>query len=228
MYIEIPVLLGALSCPYVPLFLDRTVDMNGVVYQYKVFIPKSYSNRHVWPVVLFLHGSGERGRDNVRQTQVGLGQVLTEDYPAIVVFPQIPEGETWAGKNVTLALKALDSVLLEFATAPNKIYLTGISLGGTGVWHVASAAPGRFAAIVPICGRAVPEAVDQIGDVPVWLFHGAEDHTVPPENSQYMVDQLGSREGVVSYTLYPGVGHNAWERAYAEPDLPWYKSGTVS
>lgn len=219
-------------------FLNRTVEVSGTVHHYQVYVPSSYTPATRWPVILFLHGAGERGSDGLAQTQVGIGTVLrfhSDRYPAIVVFPQVPNDSLWAGVPGQMAMEALDRTMKEFATDPDRVYLTGISMGGNGTWYLAYRYPTRFAAVVPICGWVTPfnawaskaEAVvpakdgapfdalaKRIGKVPVWIFHGEEDNTVPAEQSRQAADALKAAGANVQYTELPGIGHNSWDPAY--------------
>ncbi len=236
-------------------FLDREITLGGVSYRYQVYVPVDYARGNLYPVILFLHGVGEGGEDGLLQTQVGLGPAIRQArdrFPFIVVFPQARRGQLWAGEMTTLALKALDKTAKEFNGDPQRLYVTGISLGGFGTWVVAAKAPGKFAAIVPICGFVNVKRPDmpaerktfvlkdnpfanspdpyaavasQISKVPTWIFHGGADPAISPEESRKMFQALKASGFDVRYTEYDGVGHDAWDRAYAEPDLvPWLLS----
>ena len=224
-------------------FLHRSVAVGSTTYPYMVYVPRDWAPSKRWPVILFLHGSGERGSDGLRPTQVGVGTALRmtpERIPAIVVFPQAPEDERWIGAPADAAMRALDRSIAEFSGDGQRVYATGLSLGGYGVWHLALAWPDRFAALVPVCGGIVPagsatsvrqspltaDAADpyafvaqHLRDVPVWIFHGAEDTVVLPGESRKMVAALRDAQGFVRYTEYDGVGHGSWDRAYAEEEL---------
>jgi predicted peptidase len=236
-------------------FLDREVTLGSVSYRYQVYVPAHYAQGKLHPVILFLHGVGEGGEDGLLQTQVGLGPAIRqarERFPFIVVFPQARRDHFWAGEMAALALKALDQTVEEFNGDPQRVYVTGISMGGYGTWYVAARAPGKFAAIVPICGfvdvkrpglpaerkafvlkdNPFAESPDpyvavasQISKVPTWIFHGGADPMVSPDESRRMFQTLKASGFDVKYTEYDGVMHNSWDRAYAEPDLvPWLLS----
>lgn len=236
-------------------FLDREVTLGGVSYRYQVYVPVNYVRGKALPVILFLHGVGEAGEDALLQTQVGLGPAIRqvrERFPFIVVFPQARRDQMWAGEMATLALKTLDQTVKEFNGDPRRLYVTGISMGGFGTWYVAAKVPGKFAAIVPICGfvnlnrpnlpaerkafvlKDDPFAkspdpyaavASQISKVPTWIFHGGADPVISPDESRRMFQTLKASGFDVKYTEYEGVGHDAWDRAYAEPDLvPWLLS----
>jgi len=236
-------------------FLDREVTLNSVGYRYQVYVPVNYAQRKLHPVILFLHGVGEGGDDGLLQTQVGLGPAIRqarERFPFIVVFPQARRNQFWVGEMATLALKVLDRTVEEFNGDPQRLYVTGISMGGHGTWCVTARAPGKFAAIVPICGFVNVKRPDmpaerkafvlkgdpfanspdpyvavasQIAKVPAWIFHGGADPVISPDESRRMFQTLKASGFDVRYTEYEGVAHNSWDRAYAEPDLmPWLLS----
>lgn len=218
-------------------FVKRTVVVQGESHSYQVFVPKRRTAGRLTPIVLFLHGSGERGGDGDKQLLAGLGPYVkahTEDFPAIVVFPQAPENEEWMGKNVDMALAALDAATAEFGGDPKRTYLTGISMGGYGTWETALAAPQRFAALVPVCGailapndyRAlyVSEVVGaddpyaalaaRLKHVPTWIFHGAKDDVVLPDDDRKTFAAFKAAGADVQYTEFPDANHNSWDATY--------------
>ena len=183
---------------------------------YLLYTPDTAANV---PVILFLHGSGERGDDLVHVGDEGLPEILANlPEAATVVAPQCPEDSRWTEHLETLE-KILDEVAARYAVDPKRIYLTGLSLGGQGAWYLAARHPERFAALVPVCGRSNPEEADRLVNLPTWVFHGADDAVVPPEESEKMVRALREAGGHAKLTVYPNVGHNSWARAYAEDDL---------
>ena len=222
--------------------VKRAVVVDGSSHPYAVLVPRARMPAPR-PVILFLHGSGERGSDGLRQTTVGLGPVAMRGaigVPAIVVMPQCPAGDVWAGSMTQAAIGALDAALAEFDGDPARVYLTGISMGGYGTWELALTNPGRFAALVPICGglRPIPSqpriAVHAIGDLPgdihdnvaarlantpVWIFHGSADRSVPVAESRSMAAAVAKAGGTGRYTEYLGMGHNSWDTAYNDPGL---------
>ncbi|MBI3843699.1 MAG: prolyl oligopeptidase family serine peptidase [Planctomycetes bacterium] len=187
------------------------------------------------PIVLFLHGAGERGSDGLEQTRIGIGPAILrhpERFPAVVVMPQCRGREYWRGDMEDQALAALDASEKEFGTDPKRVYLTGLSLGGYGTWAIAAKHPERFAAIVPVCGgiRApwdrkplegdpYGETAKAVKSLPIWIFHGASDPTVPVTESRKMHDALKSLGVEARFTEYPGVAHNCWDQAYGDPEL---------
>lgn len=205
-------------------FLDRTLTQDGNAYPYVVYVPRGWTPERRWPVVLFLHGSGERGSDGLKQSQVGIGgalRMMSERYPAVVVMPQCATGQRWDGDMAAFALAALDRTAAEFSGDPDRFYVTGLSMGGSGSWTLATAHPGKFAAVVSICGRGeIPAIAAKLKDVPVWLFVGDQDR---PETVQFARDAHAALKSAgstrVRYTEYPGVPHNSWDKAYAEKEL---------
>lgn len=204
-------------------FLDRTVEADGKSIPYVLYVPRDYTPEKKWPVILFLHGSGERGSDGLKQSQVGIGTALRlfpERYPALVVMPQCASGARWSGDMAALALKAVDQTMAEYSCDPARQYLTGLSMGGYGSWLIAVQNPTRFAAVVPVCGGGDPSQAAKLKDLPIWAYHGGADSTVPPQRSREMVEAIKSAGGaLVKYTELPGVGHNSWDAAYADKAL---------
>lgn len=230
-------------------FLDRTITVAANTYKYQVFVPEDWTKRKKWPVILFLHGAGERGDDGLIQTEVGMGTAIRryrDRFPAIVVMPQCRKNVWWADSAMAdVAIAALAEAQKEFHGDATRIYLTGLSMGGYGTWYLAGKYPGKFAAVVPICGGILMpdkaraqspddhspyvEAAKKMGQTPVWIFHGGDDPVVPVTESRHMNEAMSSLGGEVHYTEYPGVGHNSWEKAYAEPELlPWMLSKTTT
>src|SRR5215216_1883614 len=185
-------------------FLNRKAKAGAATYSYQVYVPPGWSNKQKWPVILFLHGAGERGSDGLIQTEVGIGTAIrrhAERVPAIVVFPQCSKDRWWTEPDMQAqALKALDQSIKEFKGDPAKIYLTGISMGGYGTWAIVANNQQRFAALAPVCGgvrtpprvaipAGTPDAnatsdpyravAQKIGGTPVWVFHGGADTVVP-------------------------------------------------
>jgi predicted peptidase len=238
-------------------FLDRTLTLQGVTYKYQVFIPEDWTPHHKWPVILALHGAGERGDDGVLQTDVGMGTAIRTNrsaIEAIVVMPQCRKNLWWTLPPMDdLAMSALQEATKEFHGDTQRTYLTGLSMGGFGAWYLAEKYPGRFAALIVICGgirppaaalNAYPDlakvtppdspksystAAARVGKIPVWIFHGADDNTVPVAESQRMNEAMKQIGAEVHYTEYPGVGHASWDRAYDEPKLfPWLFSKSLA
>ena len=244
--LSLPILMGACqSRPDRPAgghFVERTLEFEGRSFRYAVFVPATAAAGPL-PVVLFLHGSGERGRDGHAQTTAGLGPWLrrnTDSFPALVVMPQVPENEEWMGFNARMALAALDAASAEFGGDPARTYATGMSMGGYGTWEAALLAPRRFAALVPVCGGVrAPRAVrptlfvtavageadpytalaTRLKHVPVWMFHGALDDLVLPDDDRRLHRAAAVVGADFRYTEYPDGNHNAWDATYADPAM---------
>lgn len=193
--------------------------------QYLLFLPESYGHKKQrWPVILFLHGAGERGDDLNLVKKHGPPKIVEErkDFPFIVVSPQCPAGDWWTEKNEVL-IALLDDVIARCDVDKDRIYLTGLSMGGYGTWTLASAYPERFAAIVPICGGGKPFITDKLKTVPVWAFHGAKDPLVPLKESEDMVNAIKKRGGDAKLTIYPDAGHDSWTETYNNQQLyDWF------
>jgi predicted peptidase len=178
--------------------------------------------------MLFLHGAGERGTDMKLVMQHGPPKLIKEgqQFQFIIVSPQCPKNEFWTSKLELLAA-LLDQIESSYAVDTDRIYATGLSMGGYGTWALAIAHPDRFAAIAPICGGGNPSKVCAIRDVPVWCFHGDEDEVVPLEQSQVMVDALKACGSNVRFTIYPHTDHDSWTQTYANPLLyAWFLEHT--
>lgn len=202
---------------------------------YSLFLPKDYKDRGSkrWPLILFLHGSGERGTNIWRTAIHGPTKFIEKhpDFPFILVTPQCPEGHKW---NDEILLGILDSVIATHKVDTNKIFLTGLSMGGYGTWSLATTHPERFTAVAPICGGEgnigiVLSMMDKIKasalkKLPVWAFHGGRDNVVALEESQRMVElfkKIGNKN--VSLTVYPEATHNSWTETYNNPALyEWF------
>lgn len=238
-------------------FLDRTTTIETVQYKYQVFVPDDWTPHRKWPVILALHGAGERGNDGLLQTDVGIGTAIRSNrsaFEAIVVMPQCPKNLWWMLPPMDdLAMSALAEATREFHGDTQRTYLTGLSMGGYGSWHLAQKHRGTFAALVVICGgirppaaalKATPDlatvappdspksylvAAERVGKIPVWIFHGADDEIVPVTESRRMSEAMKQVGAEVHYTEYPGVGHPCWNKAYDEPKLfPWLFSKSLS
>ncbi len=194
--------------------------------KYLLFLPRGYGEnpQQKWPLILFLHGAGERGDDLALVKVHGIPKIVEqrEDFPFMAVSPQCPKFSWWTSE--LEALNALlDKITAEYAVDTDRIYLTGLSMGGFGTWHMAMMYPERFAAIAPICGGGDPEKARVLEDIPVWVFHGAKDEVVSPEESEKMVEALKECGGDVRFTLYPEAGHDSWTQTYDNPELyEWF------
>jgi predicted peptidase len=188
--------------------------------KYLLYLPKGYESdsTKAWPLVLFLHGAGESG-DNLNKVKLHGPPKLIEnkkmDFPCIVVSPQSAR----MGWNIDLLTALLDDIESRYRVDKDRVYLTGLSMGGYGTWSLAAAHPERFAAIVPICGGGNPADAPKLKNLPIWVFHGAKDNTVPMERSEHMVKALKAVGGNVKFTVYPEAGHDSWTAAYEDPEL---------
>lgn len=223
-------------------FLDRTVSVARQRYRYQVYVPADYESKARWPVILFLHGAGERGSDGLRQTNVGLGPAIRRApgrFPAIVVFPQVPPDSQWVGTPADAALAALAQTMKEFHTDPARVYLTGLSMGGHGTWYLAYRHPELFAGVAPLCGwveemprfrgsvpvvpaesgAALPALARRLGRLPIWIFHGEVDELVPVTGSREPAAALRAASADVRYTEFLGLSHNIWDGVYASEEF---------
>jgi len=186
---------------------------------YLLYLPKDYpESTQRWPLIVFLHGSGESGTDLEAVTRNGPPKIVGQhqDLPFVILSPQRSDGQSWAPSTIRMLL---EDVVRRYQIDTDRVYLTGLSMGGFATWELALELPGAFAAIAPVCGGGNPDAVCALRDIPVWVFHGAKDNIVPIENSEEMVTALKACGGNVRFTAYPGVGHNSWDSAYGDPEL---------
>ncbi len=193
--------------------------------KYLMFLPEGYGEKEKrWPLILFLHGAGERGDDLEKVKQHGPPKIVEKkkDFPFIVVSPQCPQDEWWNGK-LDVLINLLDDIVARYDVDTERIYLTGLSMGGYGTWALASAHPERFAAIVPICGGGGGFMAFRLKGIPVWAFHGAKDPVVPLKESKEMVDKIKAHGGNAKLTVYPEAGHDSWTQTYDNPELyDWF------
>ena len=197
--------------------------------QYLIYYPKEYEaeKERTWPLILFLHGSGERGRDLDLVKRNGPPKLVAEgrDFDFVIVSPQCPELEDWSN-DVLISL--LDEVMAKNRIDPDRVYLTGLSMGGWGVWNLAVEYPERFAAIAPVCGRMDrnnPAKAHRLRYLPAWVFHGALDTVVPITESGRMVTELRKNGAPVQFTVYPEAGHDSWTATYDNAGLySWFLS----
>jgi len=220
-------------------FIDKTLKQDNIEYPYAVYVPRAYDKEKEWPLVVFLHGAGERGGDGLLPTNEGIGPAIRrnpERFPAVVLFPQCPKDTAW----ISLP-KMLDDLIertrKDYHIDEKRIYLTGLSMGGYGTWIWGATRADLFAAMMPICGGGktddlrhldkeqvtkdygtLEERVAQLATVPIWAFHGAVDDVVPPERSREMVELVRTAGGAIQYTEYPGVKHNSWVQAYGDEE----------
>ncbi|HUI11821.1 MAG TPA: prolyl oligopeptidase family serine peptidase [Bacteroidota bacterium] len=186
---------------------------------YLIYLPAEYGKSdRTWPLMLFLHGAGERGSDLDLVSQHGPPKLAAagRQFPFILVSPQCQTDEYWS---VHILKALLDRILATHRVDRSRIYLTGLSMGGNGTWRLATAHPGLFAALVPICGWGDASRVGILKEVPVWAFHGKKDPVVVFERGERMVRALTAAGGNVKFTVYPNAGHDSWTQAYDDPAL---------
>jgi predicted peptidase len=241
--------LGA-AAQDLPAYSHESFSRKGEALRYRLLLPANYDIHKKYPLIVFLHGSGERGTDNNAQLLHGgdmfLRDSIRKNYPAFVLFPQCPSDQVWAPEKIerdtsgkvtrvdfpldagpttpaALLTVLLDSLLTTGKIDAKRVYIGGLSLGGMGTFYMISMHPKLFAAAFPICGSGnVAEAGRFAKKVPVWIFHGSADQTVPVEGSRTYNAKLKKLGAEVKYTEYPGVGHNSWDNVFVEPGLmPW-------
>jgi len=196
--------------------------------RYLLYLPKGYGEKkeQKWPLMLFLHGAGERGSNIEIVKKHGPPKLVEQgrDFPFIIVSPQCPSEAWWTEKTDTL-MALLDEIESKYAVDSNRVYLTGLSMGGFGSWTLGCRHPERFAAVAPICGGGEWYLAGRLKDVPVWVFHGGKDSTVPLRESEDMVAALRRARGDVQFTVYPDANHDSWTETYNNPKLyEWFLS----
>ena len=219
---------------------------------YRIMFPINFDATQKYPLVLFLHGAGERGNDNQKQLVHGsrLFQDSSTRYPAIVVFPQCPAEDYWANVDVDVidgnrrftfmadgpatrplaqVMELVDKLIDQPYTDPARLYVTGLSMGGMGTWELLWRMPGKLAAAAPICGGGNPRAAGEMTEVPIWAFHGVKDDVVRPHFTMRMIKAVQRAGGTAKVTFFPKANHNSWDPAFATPDyLSWMFSNRKS
>lgn len=200
------------------------------MFNYHLYLPKGYNDSNkAYPLILFLHGAGERGDSITDLDKVlvnGIPQYInkTDDFPFIVVMPQCPTNAYWP-MEVHHLNHLLDEVIANYRIDQDRVYLTGLSMGGYGTWYMAFAYLERFAAIAPVCGAGIRSSAQRLSNIPIWVFHGDKDPIVPVEESDFLVRAIKEQGGAVKYTRYEGMGHGSWVPAYDNPELyEWFLS----
>ncbi len=239
------ILLSILTCPFWGhsqlKFKKEVFIYNNEKLPYNILKTSSLNKNTAgtkYPIVLFLHGAGERGKDNVKQVyhikKLFENKINQEKYPCFVLAPQCPENKRWvevdwsAKRHTTPAQESwaisktmalLHSIIKKYPIDTNRIYVTGLSMGGYGTWDIISRYPNMFAAAIPICGGGDEDMADVIKHIPIWNFHGSIDNVVPVERSRNMISAIIAVGGNPKYTEYEGVKHGSWIRAYKEKGL---------
>ncbi len=212
---------------------------------YRILKPLNYDSTKQYPVHLFLHGAGERGNDNISQLVHGsklfLKKESREKYNSWVIFPQAPKYDWWGYKDpyklnynvkeskaMSLVVKLMDNFSKRNDVNQNKIYVSGLSMGGMGTFVILNLRPDMFAAATPICGDGDPNSVNNYAKkIPIWIFHGSDDTVVSPKKSLKMANAIIDAGGSPKITFYENVGHDSWNNAFAEEDfLKWIHSKT--
>jgi predicted esterase len=222
-------------------FLNRTLTLHGIIYRFQVYLPEAFrrEERKPWPVILYLHGRGERGAEGMWQTQVGLPQAVRdhpERWPFVIVMPQCPLPRFWTDPEMlAMAMSTLDQETDEFHLDRQRTYLTGLSMGGYGAWELGRMNPKRWAAVAIMAGGVfwsyAPERWQEVatlpaeyaramGRTPLWLFHGSEDNIVNLRQAELMYEAFKAAGGHVRLWVFQGLKHDCWSRAYNEPELP--------
>ncbi len=201
---------------------------------FRLLKPRKLENDKTYPLIIFLHGAGERGNNNEGNIK-HINELVTNNanrmkYPCFVIAPQCAKKQQWIeaynspfskkpSKPMQLFIGLLEKTLKEYPIDPDRIYITGVSMGGYGTWDLISRYPNKFAAAVPVCGGGDVKMAPLIKDIPIWAFHGATDPVVKPEQSRKMITALQNAGGFPGYTEYPNVDHPSWVHAYKEPYL---------
>jgi len=217
-------------------FLNTTTEVDGEKRRAVVYVPAEYSPDEAWPLILFLHGAGERGDDGLIPTEVGIGSAIRrypDRFPALVLFPQCPEDRFWNAIEGHLDA-LLNQAKARYRIDEDRVYLTGLSMGGYGCWTWGAAHADRWAAMMPICGGGnaedmnrlangtippdaypdIEERVQALTRIPIWAFHGLDDDVVPPFRTKQMVNMIEREGGEIQHTEFEGLGHNSWDKAY--------------
>lgn len=232
---QFPIAPGSSAQDAVDGFAARSFKAaSGLTMPYRLFVPSEDARKQPLPLVVYLHGGGGIGTDNLRQisggntngTHAWTTAEAQRKHPAFVLAPQLPPDQQWGAPAADalspyaeVALEIVGALSREFGIDATRIYLTGQSLGGRGTWDIISKRPTLFAAAVPLCGDGNASRIVAARAVPVWAFHGANDPVVPVTGSRELVAALQRAGSPVKYTEYPDMAHNVWTRAYAEPEL---------
>lgn len=199
--------------------ITKTVGCN-----YLLYLPEDYSKKRHWPLMIFLHGAGERGSDLKKVKVHGPPKIVEtkKDFPFILVSPQCPK-DVWWPEKVEVLIALVDDIAARYKVDKKRIYLTGLSMGGYGTWALAAQYPDRFAAIAPICGGGSLVMSFNLKNMPIWVFHGAKDKVVSIEESERMVKEIRKLGGEVKFTIYPDAGHDSWTESYNNQELyDWF------
>lgn len=210
-------------------FLYKTATVDDETYAYTLYVPPDYDPNEPTPLVVFLHGSGERGSDGFLCSEVGIGTAIRRNHrmiPGLVLMPQCRQNDVWWSPAMTkMVVQCMNDTAADYNLDRQRLYLTGLSLGGGGCWHFAAVLPDTFAAVMPICAVSPEQMgykvslIDRLKDMPMWVFHGSADDRVPVSASRDMVRDLRAADADVRYTEYEGGGHAIWDQAYRDPQV---------
>ena len=229
---------------------EKHLFINGAdTLPYRLLLPQNFDANKTYPLILFLHGAGERGNDNEAQLQHGsnlfLKDSIRNQYPAIVVFPQCPQNSFWSNVDIQtdtttktrtfdfikggtptyamqLLIELLNDLEKKYKSSPTQRYVIGLSMGGMGTFELVRRKRNYFAAAIPICGGAKPSTAKKLTKTKWWIFHGEKDDVVPSNFSKQMAEALKNKGADVKLTMYPNANHNSWDSAFAESNLmPW-------
>jgi len=220
-------------------FEFRTFAKDGRVLPYRFYRPAKLERGKAYPVVLFFHGKGQRGTDNRNQFKGLVWTRFWEKYPCFIVAPQCPWqskefDNRWVkisfsssehtmsaqpAREMQLAMDLLDKIMSDNPVDPDRVYVTGLSMGGFATWDILQREGEKFAAAIPVCGGADLAVASRLVDFPLWVFHGGADTSVLPQRSRAIVDAITKAGGHPKYTEYPGVGHQAWVPTYSNPEV---------
>lgn len=224
-------------------FKKETYTKNGYTMPFRLYIPKNYDCGVMYPVVIFLHGAGERGTDNELQLKVGIQKIFDNTdspiYDSIVIAPQCPNDKQWVyapwangnystavvgeSREIEAVLDILDSIIELYNVDEDRVYVTGLSMGGFGTWDLLMRHGARFAAGIPVCGGGDPDYAKKLRRIPIRTFHGSDDGAVPVTGTRIMYASITKEGGEnISYTEFDGCGHNVWDKVYSDEDnITW-------
>ena len=203
------------------LFHQQEMKVDGKKRRYAVYVTPDYTPEKKWPLVVFLHGASRRGSDGWDQTHQGLGPAMRrnpEMFPCIAVMPQCPKGKRWPdiAEHIDLAVA---QTISRYPIDPNRVYLTGLSMGGFGTLYYGASRPERYAAMIAIAGGARGWVVEPLAETPLWLFHNKGDNIVPVSRAREMANAFKSVGAPAQYTEYGDRGHDAWTKTYNNPEV---------
>lgn len=207
--------------------LSTTID--GQQRAGSVYIPEDYDSGKKYPLIVFLHGSGERGNDGELQTTVGVGKAIRENperFHCLVYIPQCPADDDWSGRQPggdgtsshAHIQQGIDEIVKNYSIDSKRISITGLSMGGRGTFSFGAKNAKQFSAFMPVCGQASKRLAPALSTRPIWIFHGDADTVVPPRSAQMLAKAIREEGGKVKFTLYTGVGHNSWDLAYSKSE----------